>query len=79
MNRYFGCLLLVLSDFYWRMHYLVYSSKIMEKWEYIKLLSDISDRYGDKLLLLLERYNKNNLQEITFEEVKEFYEKLTIK
>ena len=51
----------------------------MGKWEYIKLLSDISDRYGDKLLLLLERYNKNNLQEITFEEVKEFYEKLIIK
>ena len=57
----------------------MYSSKIMGKWEYIKLLSDISDRYGDKLLLLLERYNKNNLQEITFEEAKEFYEKLTIK
>ena len=57
----------------------MYSSKIMGKWEYIKLLSDISNRYGDKLLLLLERYNKNNLQEITFEEVKEFYEKLTIK
>ena len=57
----------------------MYSSKIMGKWEYIKLLSDISDRYGDKLLLLLKRYNKNNLQEITFEEVKEFYEKLTIK
>ena len=51
----------------------------MGKWEYIKLLSDISDRYGDKLLLLLARYNKNNLQEITFEEVKEFYEKLIIK
>ena len=57
----------------------MYSSKIMGKWEYIKLLSDISDRYGDKLLLLLERYNKNNLQEIIFEEAKEFYEKLTIK
>ena len=51
----------------------------MKKWEYIKLLSDISDRYGDKLLLLLERYNKNNLQEITFEEVKEFSEKLITK
>ena len=51
----------------------------MKKWKYIKLLSDVSDRYGDKILLLLERYNKNNLQEITFEEVKEFYEKLTIK
>ena len=48
----------------------------MGKWEYIKLLSDISDRYGDKLLLLLERYSKNNLQEITFEEAKEFCEKL---
>ena len=56
----------------------MYSSKIMGKWEYIKLLSDISDRYGDKLLLLLERYSKNNLQEITFEEAKEFYENLII-
>lgn len=51
----------------------------MDKWEYIKLLSNISDRYGDKLLLLLEQYNKNNLQEITFEEAKEFYENLIIK
>ena len=51
----------------------------MGKWEYIKLLSNISDKYGDKLLLLLERYNKNNLKEITLEEVKEFYEKITIK
>ena len=48
----------------------------MGKWEYIKLLSDISDRYGDKLLLLLEQYNKNNLQEITFKEAKEFCEKI---
>ena len=48
----------------------------MGKWEYIKLLSDISDRYGDKLLLLLKRYNKNNLQEITFKEAKEFCEKI---
>lgn len=51
----------------------------MNKWEYIRLISDISDRYGDKLLMMLEYYGKNNIQEITFEEVKEFCRKLNIK
>ena len=51
----------------------------MDKWEYIKIISNYSNRYGDKLLELLDINGKTNLQEITFEEVKEFYEKLTIK
>ena len=50
----------------------------MNKWYYIRLISDVSNRYGDKLLMMLEHYGKNNLQEITFEEAKEFCEKLNI-
>ena len=51
----------------------------MDKWEYIKIISNYSNRYEDKLLELLDINEKTNLQEITFEEAKEFYEKLTIK
>ena len=51
----------------------------MDKWEYIKIISNYSNRYGDKLLELLDINGKTNIQEITFEEAKEFYEKLTIK
>ena len=48
----------------------------MDKWEYIKIISNYSNRYGDKLLELLDINGKTNLQEITFEEAKEFCEKL---
>ena len=48
----------------------------MDKWEYIKIISNYSNRYGDKLLELLDINEKTNLQEITFEEAKEFYENL---
>lgn len=51
----------------------------MDKWYYINLISDLSDKYGDKLLALMEFYCKNNLREITLEEAKEFYEKLNKK
>ena len=51
----------------------------MDKWKYIKIISNYSNRYGDKLLELLDINEKTNLQEITFEEAKEFYQKLTIK
>lgn len=51
----------------------------MDKWYYINLISDLSDDYGDKLLELMDYYHKNNLREITFEEVKEFYAKLNEK
>ena len=48
----------------------------MNKWEYIKIISNYSNRYGNKLLELLDINRKTNLQEITFEEAKEFCEKL---
>ena len=48
----------------------------MSKDDYIKLISANSDRYGDKLLLLMDKYNKNNLRDITLEEAKEFWEML---
>ena len=48
----------------------------MDKWEYIKIISNYSNRYGNKLLELLDINRKTNLQEITFEEAKEFCEKL---
>ena len=47
----------------------------MSKDDYIKLISSNSSRYGDKLLLLMDKYNKNNLRDITLEEAKEFYKK----
>ena len=47
----------------------------MDKWYYIKLLSCESNKFDDKLLKMLDYYNKISLSEITFDEVKEFYEK----
>lgn len=49
---------------------------IMDKQYYIKQISNKSDKYGDKLIEMMCLYGKSNLQEITFEEAKEFYEKL---
>ncbi len=48
----------------------------MSKDDYIRLISSNSNRYGDKLLLLMDKYNKNNLRDITLEEAKEFWEEL---
>jgi len=48
----------------------------MNKDDYIKLISSNSNRYGDKLLLLMDKYNKSNLRDITLAEAKEFWEKL---
>lgn len=48
----------------------------MSKDDYIKLISSKSDRYGDKLLLLMEKYNKSNLKDITLDETKKFWEEL---
>lgn len=48
----------------------------MNKWNYIKKISAESDKYGDKLLELMKKYNKLSLKEITFEEAKEFWEEL---
>jgi len=48
----------------------------MSKDKYIMLISARSNRYGDKLLLLMDKYNKNNLRDITLEEAKEFWQAL---
>lgn len=50
----------------------------MKKDDYIRLISSNSNKYGDKLLLLMDKYNKNNLRDITLEEVKEFWEGMNI-
>lgn len=46
------------------------------KGEYIMMISTKSSRYGDKLLELMDKYNKPNLMEITLDEAKEFWEAL---
>ena len=51
----------------------------LNKWDYVRLISEDSDRYGDKLLQMMEQYDKGSLIEVTLEEVKEFYEQLNIK
>lgn len=48
----------------------------MNKWDYIKLISNLSDLYGNKLLEMLDYYNKDNLQDITLEEANDFYLKI---
>lgn len=48
----------------------------MNKWEYIKKISSKSDKYGDKLVELMHKYNALNLEEITLEQAKEFWEVL---
>ena len=48
----------------------------MNKWNYIEKISAVSDKYGDKLVELMDKYNKNNLRDITLDEAKEFWEEL---
>ena len=48
----------------------------MSKWNYIEKISAKSDKYGDKLVELINKYNAINLQEITLEQAKEFWEEL---
>lgn len=48
----------------------------MNKWDYIKLISAKDNRYGYLLLKMMDRYNKSNLQEITEQEAKDFYNEL---
>lgn len=48
----------------------------MSKWCYIEKISVESDKYGDKLVELMEKYNVINLQEITYNQAKEFWEVL---
>lgn len=45
-----------------------------DKSYYITKISNASNRYGDKLLLLMDEYKVTNLQDITTKQAKEFYE-----
>ena len=51
----------------------------LDKWFYIKQISLLSDKYDDKLIDMLDFYDKYALREITYEEAKEYYEKLNKK
>ena len=42
------------------------------KWKLIKNISEKLSKYGDLLLGMIDKYNKNSLQELTEQEVKEF-------
>lgn len=46
----------------------------MDKYEYIEILSRASNKTGDILLELMDRYNAMNLESLTVEQVKEFFE-----
>ena len=41
-------------------------------------ISRASNRFGDKLLLLMKEYNKDCLRNITLDKAKEFYEKFIL-
>lgn len=45
----------------------------MDKWDYIRKLSNMSNIYGDLLLDLMFVYDKSNLQQVTVEECIEYY------
>lgn len=49
----------------------------MDKDYYISKISGLSDKYGDKLLILMDKYGVDNLSTITAEEAKEFWEEIT--
>lgn len=44
----------------------------MKKSDYIEKISKASNRYGDKLIELMDKYNRINLCEVTIEERKSF-------
>lgn len=48
----------------------------IDKDYYINKISSLSNRYGDKLIELMDLYNCNNLQQVTEEQAKEFYNKI---
>ena len=51
----------------------------MDKWQYIKAISNASDKFGNLLVELMDAYNVTNLQEISEEQAKEFYERRILK
>ena len=49
----------------------------MDKWDYINKIKEFSNSYEDKLLDLMDYCNKSNLMSVTYEEAKEYYEKIS--
>ncbi|MGI6498041.1 MAG: hypothetical protein ACOX0U_04355 [Oscillospiraceae bacterium] len=47
--------------------------------QYIRRISEMSDRYGNRLVELMDRYGHINLQQVTEDEAKEFYEEISTK
>ena len=52
---------------------------LMDKLDYVNFISKHSDNYGNELINMMEKYNKTNLQQITYEEAKKYYEQLKTK
>lgn len=50
-----------------------------EKWRYVKLISMASNKFGDKLLDMMNQYNKNNLADINKNEVIQYWRKINNK
>ena len=48
----------------------------MEKIDYIRAISFISNRRGDKLVNMMDKYNRRCLDDITYDEAKKYYEEL---
>ena len=48
----------------------------MNKDDYIDRIKEFSDDYTDYLLMLMDKYNKLSLREITYEEIKEYYDEI---
>ena len=48
----------------------------MDKWHYIRLVSKASDDYGSELVKMMDKYDKDNLLQITLEEAEEYYKQL---
>ena len=51
------------------------SVKNMEKDHYIYAISKAGNKYGNSLIELLDYYQKSALKDLTYKEVKEYYEK----
>lgn len=45
---------------------------------YLTQISKSSNRFGDKLSLLMQMYDKNCLRDVSIDEAKEFYEKFIL-
>ena len=48
----------------------------MDKWHYIRLVSKASDAYGSELVKMMDKYDKDNLLQITLEDAEEYYKQL---